>query len=131
LISSEVFALPSRIVRELTVAEETSIVTVRPLPIITSSVAVGTWPHDHIPVVLQLPLLVAVHPAAKAGKAGNATKASRTIMIEAISFDVEWLKIGFFMSFLVYDRKSQTESKWKSLPCPCQKSSKKKGTKGG
>ncbi len=68
---NEVLPLPSRIVSESTVVEVTSKVTVKPLSISTSSLEVGTYPHDHIPIVLQFPLLVAVHTAAVAVITGN------------------------------------------------------------
>ena len=68
-----------------------------------------------------------MHPAAKAGNAGKATIASRTIMIEAINFVVERLKIGFFMSFLVPDYKSIDRSKKEISSLSMPKEFKKEG----
>ncbi|MGD0574639.1 MAG: hypothetical protein ABSB61_04620 [Anaerolineales bacterium] len=82
-------ALPSLIVRELTVADARSKVMVWPLAIIASSLAFGTCPHDHVPTALQFPLPVEVHVAAYAGITGNTASASITIMMAAMNLAVD------------------------------------------
>jgi hypothetical protein len=86
---SPVLEVPSLIVRELTVAEATSNVTVVPLAIITSSLAVGTYPHDQVAAMLHNPIPVEVHTAAEAVETGNPAAIRIMITMAAMNFVFE------------------------------------------
>jgi hypothetical protein len=76
------------------------------LAIITSSLAVGRWPHDHVPVALQFPVPVEVQTSALTGIIGDRASANMTIMITAINFVCRWRKGCFFKILIPFQSRN-------------------------